>query len=184
MTTAHLRGERLRLAIFDLEKDSEAFAQWGRDSEYQRLLNSGPSALFSAAATRGFIEKGLGENDLLWSIRLLPEEITIGFISLEGFNWQARSAWVAIGIGDPAHRGKGLGTEAMDVLMRYAFEHLNLNRVNLTVYEFNPRAVRSYEKSGFVHEGRQRQWLNRGGQRWDMLFMGLLREDWLAKNVT
>jgi RimJ/RimL family protein N-acetyltransferase len=50
------------------------------------------------------------------------------------------------------------------------------------VFEYNPRAIRSYEKAGFRHEGRERLFLNKEGRRWDMLFMGILREEWLEKN--
>lgn len=184
MKAVDLRGERVRLAIFDLEKDSAALARWSRDSEYQRLLDSGPSALYSPESFRGFIEKEIGEKEVLLSIRLLAEELSIGFISLGGFNWQARSAWVAIGVGEPEYRGKGYGSEAMNLLSRYAFNELNLNRINLTVFEFNPRAIRAYEKCGYVREGRVREWLNRSGKRWDMIYMGLLREDWLAMQPT
>ena len=66
----------------------------------------------------------------------------------------------------------------MKVLLRYAFEELNLHRVNLSVFEYNPRAIRSYEKAGFRHEGRQRDALHRCGKRWDMLYMGILKSDW------
>jgi len=130
---------------------------------------------------RTYNEKEIGEKEITLGIRLLVDDLIIGFISLGGFNWQARSAWVGIGIGEPDYRGKGYGSDAMNVMARYAFCYLNLNRINLNVFEFNPRAVRSYEKCGFVHEGRERQWLNRGGQRWDLIYMGLLREDWLAR---
>jgi RimJ/RimL family protein N-acetyltransferase len=68
----------------------------------------------------------------------------------------------------------------MRVVLRYAFQELNLRRVSLTTYEYNPRAIRSYEKAGFIHEGRARKFLLREGRRWDLLFMGVLREEWLA----
>jgi RimJ/RimL family protein N-acetyltransferase len=70
----------------------------------------------------------------------------------------------------------------MKVILRYAFTEVNLQRVSLTVFEYNPRAVRSYEKTGFRHEGRFRQFLNRENRRWDMLFMGILRDEWLEQN--
>jgi RimJ/RimL family protein N-acetyltransferase len=70
----------------------------------------------------------------------------------------------------------------MQVILRYAFQELNLRRVSLDTFEYNPRAIRSYEKAGFVHEGRVRKFLLREGRRWDMLFMGILREEWLARN--
>ena len=50
----------------------------------------------------------------------------------------------------------------------------------LNVFEYNPRAIRSYEKCGFVLEGRRRQALNRDGRRWDLIHMGILREEWLG----
>jgi len=57
-----------------------------------------------------------------------------------------------------------------------------LHRVSLNVFEYNQRAIRSYEKVGFVVEGRERQFMRREGQRWDMIFMGILRAEWEATN--
>ena len=73
-------------------------------------------------------------------------------------------------------------TDVMNVMLRYAFTEVNLKRVTLTVFEYNPRAIRSYEKAGFHHEGRLRGLLNREGKRYDELFMGILREEWLKSN--
>jgi len=180
MSAVDLKGKLVRLVTFDLEKDTEAMARWDRDTEYQRLLDTGPVFPNEASTIRGFVEKEIGDKFLPFSIRTLDEDRVIGFSVLEGFDWHARSVWVAIGIGEPEYRGKGLGTDAMNIVARYAFQQLNLNRINLTVFGYNPRAIRSYEKIGFVHEGSERQWLNREGQRWDLLYMGLLRSDWLA----
>jgi RimJ/RimL family protein N-acetyltransferase len=89
-------------------------------------------------------------------------------------------AFVGIGIGDRELWGKGYGTEAMKLMLRFAFQELNLRRVSLNTFEYNPRAVHSYEKAGFVHEGCERDWLHREGRRWDLIYMGILREEWLA----
>ncbi len=69
----------------------------------------------------------------------------------------------------------------MRLLLQNALLEDNLRRVTLNVFEYNPRAIRSYEKVGFRHEGRMRKFLNKVGRRWDMLFMGVLREEWLAE---
>jgi RimJ/RimL family protein N-acetyltransferase len=69
----------------------------------------------------------------------------------------------------------------MKIILRYAFTELNLQRVSLNVFEYNPRGVRSYEKAGFSHEGRERGLLLREGKRWDVIFMGILREEWLKQ---
>jgi RimJ/RimL family protein N-acetyltransferase len=55
---------------------------------------------------------------------------------------------------------------------------LNLNRVTLDVFEYNPRAIRSYENAGFKHEGRGQGWLKRDRRRWDLVYMGILRNEW------
>ena len=182
MIAADLTGKLIRLTTFDLEKETESLGRWDRDSEYQRLLFSGPIAIYSPETIRGILEKEINEyGSSIFAIHSLADDFMIGFTTLGGFNWQARSAWVGIGIGEPEYRGKGFGTDAMKTLAGYAFKQLNLNRINLAVFEYNPRAIRSYEKCGFVHEGSERQALKRGEQRWDLMFMGLLREDWLAR---
>jgi RimJ/RimL family protein N-acetyltransferase len=67
----------------------------------------------------------------------------------------------------------------MDLLLRYGFTELNLRRISLTMFEFDRRAVRSYEKAGFQLDGSQRQFMRREGRRWDILYMGILREEWM-----
>jgi RimJ/RimL family protein N-acetyltransferase len=66
----------------------------------------------------------------------------------------------------------------MRLTTAYAFRELNLYRISLTVFSYNTRAIRLYEKLGFVHEGVSRSALYRDGQRHDMLLMGLLRPEW------
>jgi RimJ/RimL family protein N-acetyltransferase len=74
--------------------------------------------------------------------------------------------------------GKGYGTDAMRVVLRYAFTELNLHRVSLDVFSYNPRAIRSYEKAGFKYEGCMRSRVQRDGKRWNMVFMGIMKEEW------
>ena len=86
---------------------------------------------------------------------------------------------MGIGLGEREYWGKGYGTDAMKIILRYAFTELNLRRVTLDVFEYNQRGVRSYEKAGFVVEGRERGLILREGRRWDVIYMGILREDWI-----
>jgi RimJ/RimL family protein N-acetyltransferase len=104
----------------------------------------------------------------------------IGSIELLEFSWSSGDAWVGIGIGESAYQGKGYGTEAMQILLRYGFEELGLHRVSLSVFAYNTRAIHSYEKAGFQHEGRIRQYVLREGKTWDLLFLGILRSEWEA----
>lgn len=52
------------------------------------------------------------------------------------------------------------------------------------VFEYNPRAIRAYEKLGFQHEGRVRKYLNREGRRWDLVYMGITKEEWLSPKIS
>jgi len=176
-----LQGELVRLVAANAEKDAERFAQWSRDSEYARQLDSEPALPPSAKRAKEDIQKWMeneSPNNFGFMIRTLADDRLIGFIGLDGIRWTHGDTFVGIGIGDPEYRGNGYGTDAMCVILRYAFTELNLHRVSLDVFEYNSRAIRSYEKAGFVVEGRQRQALNRDGRRWDVIFMGILREDW------
>jgi len=175
-------GTFVRLSAFDPEEMSKAIPRWNLNSEYFRLLNSAAQPLRSSKAALKRMEKNLEETSLEeynFSIRTLAEEKLIGEIGLEVDNWPGREAFVGLGIGETDYWSKGYGTDVMNVILRYAFTELNLKRVTLTVFEYNPRAIRSYEKAGFRHEGCLRRLLNREGRRWDELFMGILREEWL-----
>jgi RimJ/RimL family protein N-acetyltransferase len=78
-------------------------------------------------------------------------------------------------------RDRGLGTEAVRLTLRHAFEDQHLHRVGLEVYDFNPRARHVYEKAGFIHEGTQREALLFDGQRIDCHVMGILAREWFAQ---
>jgi RimJ/RimL family protein N-acetyltransferase len=69
----------------------------------------------------------------------------------------------------------------MELLLDFAFNEINLHRVFLTVFSYNQRAIRLYEKLGFQREGIYREHLQRDGQRFDMLHYGILRREWAAR---
>ena len=170
-------GNLIRLLALDSERDAAKIASWGRDSDYQRLLDTSTAVRYNSKMVQNWYEKeGNSRHDFV--IQTLEGDVTIGFIELGGFDWAAGTAWVGIGIGEKDYRGKGYGTDAMKVLLAYAFTELNLHRVNLNVFDYNRRAIRSYEKAGFKYEGTERERIFRDDQRWDMINMGILRSDW------
>jgi diamine N-acetyltransferase len=103
--------------------------------------------------------------------------VLVGTTGFHTIDWKNRLAEVGICIGRKDLWGHGYGTDALRTLVRWGFRELNLHRVFLRVYEDNPRAVRSYEKIGFVHEGRLRQDRYHAGRYQDTLVMGLLRDE-------
>ena len=180
-----LTGKSVRLSAFDPEEMSKAYPRWNLNSEYQRLLNSSIHSMQSSKAALKWMEEEVGElspSSYYFSIRTLEDDKLIGELGLDVVDWSGRDAFVGLGIGEREYWGKGYGTDIMNVLLRFAFTEINLYRVTLTVFEYNPRAIRSYEKAGFRQEGRLRKLINKEGKRWDIFFMGILREEWLAAN--
>ncbi len=175
-------GILVRLAVPDPETDADLMAKWGRDSEYARLLDAAPALPRTGKQIKEWMEKG--EPDAFnFIIHSLADSRAIGMIGLGGLNWTARSAWVGIGVGEREFWGHGYGTDAMQVILRFAFRELNLHRVNLDVFEYNERAQKSYLKCGFIEEGRTRQSMLREGRRWDTIYMGILREEWETRQA-
>jgi len=172
------RGSLVRLAAANPDTDADLWAGWGRDSEFLRLLDSDPAKPWSRQQTRKELEEEPKPHAFPFVIRTLADDRLVGFIGLWIPYWNQGDGWVGIGIGDRKDWGKGYGTDAMGVLLRYAFTEINLRRVSLGLFAYNPRAQRAYEKAGFVLEGRMRQTLFRDGQRMDDLVMGVLREEW------
>jgi RimJ/RimL family protein N-acetyltransferase len=180
----YYQGKLVRLTVEDPQTMAETYARWARDSEYMRLLDSAVSAPVSVKKLNEWMEKDLEKDpppEYFFMFRSLEDDRLIGLIGLGGNLMPHGEAWVGIGIGERELWGKGYGTDAMRVILRYGFQELNLRRVSLGTFGYNPRAIRSYEKAGFVHEGRIRETLHRDGRRWDVFIMGILREEWLLQ---
>jgi len=175
-------GELVRLTAEEPETSAKAEVRWQRDSEFNRLADSDPRGMVSERKIKEWIEKqtenGFKPERYPFSIRTLADDKLIGFIGL-GLNLIHAEAWVGIGIGEREYWGRGYGTDAMRLVVQYAFMELSMQRVSLGLHEYNARALKSYEKVGFRFEGQTRQDILREGRRTDTLWMGILRDEWL-----
>jgi len=187
-------GERIRFRGAERE-DLPTFVQWINDPEVQAGL--GIYLPYSQAEEEVWFEEMLKrpaeEHVLAIEIRtqaeregLRADEVTqagaetwklIGSCGLFGFDHRVRSAELGINIGEKRYWSQGYGTEAVRLLCQHGFHTLNLHRIYLRVFETNPRAIRAYEKAGFIHEGRQRQADFRNGKYIDTLVMSLLQNE-------
>lgn len=170
-------GQLVRLVTVNFENDPRLFAQWEQDSEYQRLFYDEFARRYNPAQIRKLLEEEVDAMHF-FVIERLEDGRKIGMVDLSGFNWVVGNAWVGIGIGEREMWGKGYGTDAMRIVLRYAFDELNLRRVTLSVFEVNPRGIASYQKAGFRHEGAIPGAILKAGQRCDLIFMGILRQEW------
>lgn len=182
-TTGHLfKGDLVRM-VAPAEEDAATLARWSEDADYLRALDSDYARPASAREIAARLAPQQSEpNRVEFHLRALEDDCLIGFVALHSIEWNNGAAMLAIGIGEPAYRGKGCGSDALQLILRYAFDELNLYRVGLDVISSNARAIRAYEKAGFVQEGAMRGAVLRDGSRHDRIFMGILRDEWRNQN--
>jgi RimJ/RimL family protein N-acetyltransferase len=176
------RGELVRFMFEEPDVRAKAEVRWQCDSEYVRLADNEPILLSSEKKIKEWFDKqveaGPQPERYSFSVRTLEEDKYIGFLGV-WVDLIHSEAWVGLGIGEREFWSKGYGTDMMKICLRYVFTELGLERLSLALHEYNPRALRSYEKCGFRLEGRTRKGILREGRRTDTLWMGILREEWL-----
>ncbi len=173
-----LRGERVWLTALS-RADVPVIARWEYDSEYLRLMDASPARPRSEDEIARWLESvSKSQHEFTFGIRLTDSDDLIGWAQLDGIDWVHGTSALGIGIGNRTFWDSGYGAEAMELLLRFAFDELNLHRIYLTVFSYNQRAIRLYEKLGFQLEGRHREHLQRDGQRYDMLLYGILNREW------
>jgi RimJ/RimL family protein N-acetyltransferase len=120
-----------------------------------------------------------GHDDRL-DLAIVPHESGewAGEAVINEYDPDSLSANFRILLAGPQAYGRGWGTEATRLILGYAFEHGGLHRIDLGVYDFNPRARRVYEKVGFRYEGTRRESLCWDGAWVDEHIMSILDREW------
>ncbi|MGH1550045.1 GNAT family N-acetyltransferase [Leifsonia poae] len=169
-----LHGPRVRLDPLGPEHFD---AVWPGLADGEMLRLTGTRATFTEAGVRAHLERiGASDERADWAIIDAASGDFVGEIVLNELD-EANASMnvrIALAAGQP---GRGYGTEAMIVVLDHAFGAIGLHRVQLDVYAFNPRAIRSYEKAGFTVEGRQRDTLYWDGEWTDSVLMSVLADD-------
>lgn len=169
-----IQGEKIRLRAIE-RSDIPAFVCWFNDPEVtQYLLMYMPMSL---AQEEHWFEAQLDDRDRsIFGIET-AEGTLIGNIGLHDINWKDRKATLGITIGAKEYWGQGYGTDAIRTLLRFCFQQMNLHRISLSVWDYNSRAMRCYEKCGFQVEGRLRQAHFHDGQYHDEIIMAILENE-------
>ena len=116
---------------------------------------------------------------IIFSIISAADNKAIGYVSIKGINEAKASAELGIGIMEKEYRSQGYGTEALELVVNYAFNNLGLALLGLTVFPTNQRAIRAYEKVGFrKRKFLKRSWLMPSSEYVDMWLMELRRDQW------
>ncbi len=119
------------------------------------------------------------DKDNIVLVIVTKEGKAIGLMGLHRIDWVNRVATTGALIGDKEYWGKGFGSDAKMALLDYAFNTLNLRRINSDVIAFNERSLNYSLRCGYQIEGKKRQAMFRHGKYWDRIELGLLREEWI-----
>ena len=174
-------GKRIRLRAVERD-DLKKFHEWVNDPDVtEGLMLYLPMSMLDEEK---WYERATGRS---------PDEKPLAIELRDGEGWRligncaffsidtvSRAGEFGIMIGDKSVWNQGLGTETVGLILRHGFKTLNLHRVILQVFGDNPRAIRAYEKAGFVREGTQREAIFKNGKYMDIHMMSVLRREWDA----
>jgi RimJ/RimL family protein N-acetyltransferase len=161
--------------------DLPAVVRWYQDREVARLTRYQARPMNPVEVERFFEHRMLAPDALAYSIVELPDWRLVGFTTFSSLDGDNGSVMFHITIGERDAWGRGLGTEVTQLMLSHAFERLGLHRVGLSVFSYNLRAIKAYEKAGFRIEGRLREAILRDGRYWDEIQMGALAGEWLER---
>lgn len=175
-------GDQIRFRAIEKE-DLPCFVRWLNDPEVRQGLCMRYPLSFAEEEEwfAKMIKRPPQERPMAIEIQPESDKDTWVFVGNCGFfdvNWENRSAEIGIHIGEKKYWNKGFGTKAMQLILKYGFESLNLHRLYLRVFETNQRAIRSYQKAGFITEGKMRQAHFMNGTYIDVLLMSILQQEW------
>jgi RimJ/RimL family protein N-acetyltransferase len=170
-----LRGKRVVLRTLEREDCRALWAAYEPEEPAPtEPLNPGLSV---EGAERWFEEMQAKQGKEQLYLGIWHDDELVGDAQLAEIDWRHRTATVGAGIAKRSQRGKGYGSDATRTLARYAFDELDLYRLNAATHEANVGAQKALTRCGFVLEGRQREAIRAAGRRWDRLLYGLLRDE-------
>jgi RimJ/RimL family protein N-acetyltransferase len=171
-----IAGEICYLSPCNIE-DAELWTKWDNDLEVTIPMGEEAYLLYSLEREKEMMSNMLKKESYVFDIVDIKEERLIGRCMLFNVDQVNRTAMFGIVIGEKEYWNRGYGKEATSLLLDYGFNLLNLHNIMLGVYSFNNRGLRCYRKVGFKEIGRRRQARIFGDQKYDMVFMDILAEE-------
>ncbi len=184
MNGPRIAGERLALRPIE-PRDNALIVRWRNRPDVRRNIFNQPR--LTLAAQRAWFKRYLADRS---QVRFIVDSKELGPVGTFGLtDLREGDAQLAVLLGEPRARGKGLAREAIELLLDFGFRNWRiggrpgLNRVTAEVFDHNEPAIALYRKVGFAPEGRLRRahWDQRERRYTDVLVMGLLREEWLSR---
>jgi RimJ/RimL family protein N-acetyltransferase len=175
-------GEKLYLRGLETSDLEGEYFDWLNDREVTKFLDSGAFPNTPERLEEYYRSVALSPNNVMLAIIDKESDKHIGNIRLGPINWITRIAPLGIMIGNKEFWGKGYATEAIQLILEYAFKRLNLHKVNAGIVAIHQASIRAFEKAGFKIEGQARSQFYLDGDYYDSLYLGITKEDLLGKS--
>ena len=186
ITNSLYEGRLIRLGPIDHEKDPPLVARWTHDALFRTVLGAVARPLSSDAVRRQLekVEKQMEEakNLIHFTIRARVDNRLVGLARIFWIDFHTGTGVLNMGIGDASDRRHGYGSDALNLLLRFAFDELNLHRLSAWPSADNLPFIQMVNKAGFEEEARRREASFHDGSYWDVLHLGLLRLKWEKKS--
>lgn len=170
-----LDGDTVYLRMMT-EEDTDLIVSWrNKDFVRENFIYQKP---FTAEGHQNWIRTQIEPGHVVqFMICKKADDTAVGSVYFRDIDREHRKAEYGIFIGEEAALGQGIGTQAAKLAIQYAFTEMKLHRIMLRVLADNPRAKRSYEKAGFVQEGRFCDDVYLNGKFQDVIFMGIINPE-------
>lgn len=169
-----LKGKKINLRPVS-ERDLDLIACWRNDPDNRRFFFT--TSMINPAGQKKWFENMIADPNRFIFVIETVESKPVGIIGMDKIDRRNQEAEIGPGLLDPHERGQGYIEEAIELLLDYAFDELNLHRVYGSCYPFN-RVIGLMKLFGFVEEGMLRQAVFTQGKFYDKVILGLLREEW------
>ena len=184
-TNSLYEGRLVRLGPLDHEKDPPIVAGWTNDPLWRSVLE-GVARPLSAEAVRKMlekIEKQMEETKNLFhfTLRARDDNRLVGLARIFWIDFHNGTGVLNMGVGNASDRRRGYGSDALYLLLRFAFNDLNLHRLSVWPSADNLPFIHMAGKAGFEEEARRREASFHDGRYWDVIHLGLLRTQWERK---
>lgn len=170
-----IEGERIYLSPMCIE-DAPKYVKWMNDFKVTDGINSSAKVITLENEIK-WLEENCKTGNYNFAIVKKENDELIGICSFHDIDKIYGTATVGIFIGEEENRNKGYGREALNLLISYGFDYLNLYNIMLNVYSFNKNAINCYKKVGFKEFGRRRNAIMQKNKRYDIIYMDIIREE-------
>ena len=173
-----IEGKQIYLRAMEPE-DMEMCREMINDEDVSQMVVGWSFPVCKKEQMEWYDRVALSKTDKRFTVCLKENDSAVGVVTLTDIDLVNRSAFHGIKLHPSCPKGKGIGTDAVITLMKYAFEEINLNRLDGSWIEYNIPSKKLYEKCGWYEEGTKKEAIYRNGQYHDLKIAGITRREYL-----